>query len=285
MGVLDKILKPTDSEGIKIAKIGAIAIVFAAIITTAPIIIGMFSKDRASNTINPSNIGSSFNVIGGGGNVYLTVSENVSETITSQVLKELQSELNGTENNITLTKEEIRLLSQALKDLDQRTSGITVLPDGRTEFGLQGGIIAGTPSIVIQEQNTAESDFNSGNYTAAFNHAQNAIKAYEAAKKYESQNILYKEFIPPESVSKIYITGAKTAGQLGNYSLAYQYAKTALDTSDTPANNEIVAFSLYWLGNYSDALKYSKRALQAEPNNSWFIGLNNEILKANATQN
>jgi tetratricopeptide (TPR) repeat protein len=273
------VINPTDSDTIKAAKIGAVAIIIAAAIGG---IFALYPKDKSSNTINPSNIGSSINVIGDiRGNVYLNAPENVSETTTSRVIRELQSELNQTENNVTLTREEIRLLSLALKDLDQRTSDIQKLPDGRTKFG---AMISGTPSIVIQEYNAAEDNFKSGDYNAAFYHAQNAIKAYEESKKEETGANFVSGNFNPEGVSMIYITGAKTAQKIGNNSLAYQYAKTALDASDTPFNNAAVASTLLYLGNYTDALNYSKKALQAEPNNSWFIGLNYDILKANAMQ-
>jgi len=283
MGIRDIFfINPTDSDTIKAAKITLYGVIIVAVIA------GLFqlsSNNKSSNIISPSDSISSINLIGDiRGNVYLNIPENVSETTTSRAIKELQSELNRTENNVTLTREEIRLISQALKDLDQRTSGIKILPDGRTEFGLQGGIITGAPSIVIQEQNAAQASLKSGDYNAGFNHAQNAIKAYEDAKKYESQNILYKEFLPPESVSKVYLTGAMAAQQLGNNSLANQYIKTALDTSNIPNNNAAAAIILLNMGNYTDALNYSKKALEAEPNNSLFIGLNNEILKANAMQ-
>lgn len=275
-------INPTDSDTIKAAKIAFYGAIIVAVIAG---IFQQYSNNKSSNIISPSDIGSSINVIGDiRGNVYLNIPENVSETTTSRAIKELQSELNRTENNVTLTREEIRLISQALIDLDQRTSGIKILPDGRTEFGLQGGIIAGPPSIVIQEQNATLASLKSGDYNAGFNHAQNAIKAYEDAKKYESQTILYKEFLSPESVSKVYLTGVFAAQQLENHSLAYQYAMTALDTYDNPINNAALASTLLNLGNYTDALNYSKKALQAEPNNSLFIGLNNDILKAIAMQ-
>ncbi len=283
MGIRDIFfINPTDSDTIKVAKITLYGAIIVAVIAG---LFQLYSNNKSSNIISPSDIGSSINVIGDiGGNVYLNLPENVSETTTSRVIRELQSALNRTENNVTLTRDEIRLLSQALKDLDQRTSGITVLPDGRTEFGLQGGIIAGHSTVVIQEFNASREKFDSGDYNAAFNHAQNTIKAYEDGKKYESRNILYKEFIAPEGVSKIYLIGAITAQKIGNKSLTYQYAKTALDASDTPFNNAVVAAALLDLGNYTNALNYSKKSLQAEPNNTWFIGLNNDILKAIAMQ-
>lgn len=166
--------------------------------------------------------------------------------------------------------------NSCLTIIDERTSGISTLPDGRIKFG---GVIAGMPSIVIQEYNAAEENFKSGDYSASFNHAQNAIKAYEDSKKEETGATSIGGSLNPDGVSILYTTGAKIAQKVGNNSLAYQYAKTALDTYDTPFNNAAVASTLYNLGKFSDALPYIKKALQAEPNNSWFIGLNDNILK------
>lgn len=280
MGIRDIfVINPTDSDTIKAAKITLYGVIIVAVIAG---IFQLYSNNKSSNMISPNNVGSSINVIGDiKGNIYLNATENLPETTTSKVIKELQREVNQTESNVTLTREEIRLLSQALKDLDERTSGIRKLPDGRTKFG---GVIAGIPSIVQQEYDIAvekynSPDYKSGDYIAALNHIQIAIKAYEDSKKEETGATLYEGSLKPEGVSLLYIAGARSAQRLGNYSLAYQYAKTALNAYDTPSNNADVASTLYNLGNYTDALNYSKKALQAEPNDSFFINLNKEILK------
>ncbi|WAM22600.1 MAG: hypothetical protein OI715_00475 (plasmid) [Candidatus Methanoperedens sp.] len=173
---------------------------------------------------------------------------------------------------------------------EECSSGIKVLPDGRFKSeGMEKGsyVIIGTPSIVIQEYNAAENNYTSGHYNAAFNHAQNAIKAYEDSKTEEFGVYYNNGILGPDWVSMLYITGTNTAQELGDYTLAhqyaalaYQYANRALHNYDTPFNNAEVAITLYNLGKYMDALNYSKKALQVEPNNSWFISVNNDILKA-----
>lgn len=203
---------------------------------------------------------------------------NVPETATKETIKrfeEIEKRVNQTEDKVELTREEIRLLAQALKDLDQRTSGIEKLPDGRTKFGY---MVSGTPSVVIQEHNTAATYFESGDYNSALVHSQNAIKAYEDSQKVDV-GIIVGGALTQESVSKMYYLGALIAQRLGKDDLAYQYAKKALDTNPSlPINNAELASTLYNLGKYQEALGYIETALKDEPNNSEFLDLKKMIL-------
>lgn len=204
---------------------------------------------------------------------------NVPETATKEAIKrfeELENKVNQTEDKIELTREEIRLLSQALKDLDQRTSGITKLPDGRTKFG---GMISGTPSIVIQEQNSAAELFSSGNYAAALLHSQNAIKAYEDSVKEEaSVGLIQGGRFSHEDIGKLYFLGAGSAYYLKQYELSYQYAKKAVEHNPSPTYYAALSETLYELGKYQEALENIEKSLQAEPNNSGFLELKKLIL-------
>lgn len=266
------VINSTDSDTIKAAKIGAVAIIIAAVIG---VIFVLYPKDKSSSdTINSGDIQSS--MIGGGvGNTYIY--NNVPESATRQAIKgfeELQKRLNQTDDKVELTKQQIELLSQALKDLDQRTSGIEKLPDGRTKFG---SMVSGTPSILIQEQNLAASYFDSGNYTAALIHSEIAIKAYEDSQRGQTGIIIGSQ-LNPEDVGKIYFLGALAAQYLNQKELANQYAKKALDANPSPINNAVYATTLYNLGRYKESLDYIEKAVQAEPNNSDFLDWKKRIL-------
>lgn len=254
---------------IKAAIIGAIALIIAAFIT------GIFqlpSNDKSSDTINSGYAQNS--IIGGGsGNTYIL--NNAPDTATKEAVTVLEMKLNQTEENVTFTKEQVQLLTQALKDLDERTSALKKLPDGRTKFS---NIIGGNPTIVADENNLAIELFNSGNYTGAFMHSQNAIRLYEDSKK-EDASAFYTMYFTGGEVSKLYNSGRLISQKLGNHSLAYEYAKKADEADSSPSNKEQLAITLYNLGRFQEASEFIEKALQAEPNNLEFMTLKETILK------
>ncbi|MCZ7383704.1 MAG: hypothetical protein O8C63_03020 [Candidatus Methanoperedens sp.] len=254
---------------IKVAIIGATALIIAAFIT------GIFqlpSNDKSTDTINS---GFSQNSIIGGGSGNTFILNNAPDTATKDAITVLEGKLNQTEENITLTKEQVRLLAQALKDLDEKTSGIEKLPDGRTKIG---SIISGTPSIVIQEHNIAASYFDSGNYSAALVHSQKAILAYEDSKQEEATANFFSGQLTPEAIGKLYLLGAASASYLGDGDLAYQYAKKALDADPSPLNYRNLAGALRTLGNITGALEYIDKAIQGDPTNIEYKGFKEEII-------
>lgn len=281
MGLLDKIIKPSDSEAIKVAKIGAVALIMAAIISGIFLFI---DSNKSSDIVTSSNVIGS--IMGKTGDITFsnsTIIYNTPETATKVAitrLNEIENRVNQTEGKVELTIEDIRLLTQALKDLDQRTSGMEKLPDGRTKFG---DMISGEPTVVIKENNIAAAYIESGNYSDAFIHSQNAIRAYEDANNVEDsvkQNKWYniQGHLIPENVGIIYRQGSALAHKLGNYTLAYEYAKKALDADPSMINNALWATVLYEQGKYQEALEYIEKALQVEPNNSVLLELKKAIL-------
>jgi hypothetical protein len=74
----------------------------------------------------------------------------ISNTVTREAFELLESKVANATNTIELTGAEVRKLAQALRDLDQRTSDIEKLPDGRTKFG---SYVAGEPKVVIEAFN------------------------------------------------------------------------------------------------------------------------------------
>jgi hypothetical protein len=76
----------------------------------------------------------------------------VTNSLTREAFESLETALSTATNKLELTAQQVRLPAQALKDLDQRTSGIKKLPDGRTQFGTT---ISGEPTVVIEAFNAA----------------------------------------------------------------------------------------------------------------------------------
>lgn len=266
---------------IKIKSVTIQAALIMGAFTIIAAIIGLYGySDKSSEVTNASG-----NVVGVGktgditiGNYTInTINYNVPETATGEAIKrldEIENRVNQTEGKVELTREEIRFLSQALKELDQRTSGIEKLPDGRTKFG---NIIAGFPTIVAQEHNLSLELAKAGNYTGAFIHIQNAIRLYEDSKK-EDASAAYYQHLTGTGEYIIYNLGRWISQQLGNNSLAYEYAKKADEGESTPNSKEQLAIALYNVGKYKEALEYIEKALQAEPNNSEFLEVKKLIL-------
>lgn len=274
MDILKRIFK-IKSVTIKASLITAAAVIVAAII-------GLYSYSDKSSDITTTSSNVVGSIVGKTGNIAIsnyTINYIVPENATKEAIKqfeELEMRLNQTEGKVELTREEIRLLAQALKDLDQRTSGIQKLPDGRTKFGT---IIAGEPSIVAQELGASEAYFNSKDYSNALMHSENAIKAYEDSKQYEATASMITGRLTQEGLSYMFNLATMSAQRLGKNELAYQYAKRAVEASGTPLNNAVLAETLYDLGKYKEALEYIDKALQDDPKNLEFISLKEMILK------
>ena len=183
----------TKSVTIKAAKITGVFALVAAIIGGIFLLLQDRGNNQSSHVETGGNVEGLISVVQGAGPG--TINYNPPVTATKEAIQELENRLDQTDTKIELTRKEIKLLADALRDLDQRTSGIEKLPDGRTKFG---DFVSGEPSIVIQEHNTAVSDFQNNNFEKAFEHSQNAIKAFEETKKI---NILIStNSLPPETV-------------------------------------------------------------------------------------
>ena len=220
-----------------------------------------FIKDSKNTTINT------------------TINYNLPSTTTEETITELNKKLNQAEEKVELTKKDIKYLTQALRDLDQRTSGIEKLPDGRTKIG---DMISGNPSIVIDTNNMASTKFKEGNYIGALEYSKKAINAYEKTKNIKSKmSSMSTGNLSQENIGIIYRLGAMAAQQVGEKELAYQYAEKATKIDKKAINEALLSTTLYNIGKYPEALKNIEKALQKEPDNSEFIKLKKQIsLKA-----
>lgn len=106
----------------------------------------------------------------------VAINYNVPETETKKAIQMLEDRLSNTTIAVELNREEIRSLAPALKDLDQRTSGIEKLPDGRTKFGK---LITGTPTILLEEHNASIKELDRHNFQVVSEHSKKAIDAFE----------------------------------------------------------------------------------------------------------
>ena len=201
----------------------------------------------------------------------ITINYYVQETQTTKAIDALEQKISDVNASIGLTREEIRLLSLSLKDLNQRTSGIEKLPDGRTKIGR---IVTGEPTIVLEEHNAANINFKNGNYSVALEHSQKAIGALEATEHFSG---MQTGKISDENVGKIYFLGALIAQKRSESELAHKWAKKSVEKQKTPKSQALLATTLFNLGQRVEALNVLNKSLEAFPNNVTLLNYKSRI--------
>jgi tetratricopeptide (TPR) repeat protein len=194
-------------------------------------------------------------------NVTITTNYLVPETETRKLIKVLEDKVNDTNSSLELTRNELRLIAQALKDLDQRTSGIEKLPDGRTRLGT---LITGAPTIVLSEHKAAVDEWGHGKLEAAFQHSQNAIKAYEDSKVgtagVESGKLSH------EDAAKLYYVGAAVAQLQKKIELANTFAEKAAKLNPSVLDKALYSTTLFNVGRPNEAREIVRELLATNPN-------------------
>lgn len=79
----------------------------------------------------------------------------------------VSNSISNTTGKIEFTAQQVQLLAQALKDLDQRTSAIRKMPDGTSQFG---SVVAGQPTVVIEAYKDAVVSYTNNSMRAALTH-------------------------------------------------------------------------------------------------------------------
>lgn len=248
----------TKSVTIKAAWIGGGCVLLAAIVA------GLFTRceHKPASTVTDSP---KVSVSGQAGNI--TINYNVPETVTREAIVALERKVEDANSAVQLTREEVHLLAQALRDLDQRTSGIKKLPDGRTQMG---GFVAGDPVITIQEHEAAVQAYLKSDYKTALEHSTRAIKTYEESNP-ASAVAAAGMILPPEEISKFYYLGSLSAGALGQLDLAFQWSKKADTISPHPEYKAVEVAALSDLGRKDEARSLLEEALKSNPDNAQLL--------------
>jgi hypothetical protein len=115
----------------------------------------MMSANNATNlVIFTGGINNPQTPISAPGGTFNYYSAPISNSVTREAFESFQSivsnAISDATNRVELTAKQVNLLAQALRDLDQRTSGIQKLPDGTTQMGMT---ISGEPTVVIEAYN------------------------------------------------------------------------------------------------------------------------------------
>ena len=248
----------------------------AATPIVAAIVAGLFQlygPSRSQQTITAPEANSSpITMLGTAHDV--TINYNVPDTATRDAVDSLKKKAADTDTAIELTQKELLLLSRALQDLDQRTSSLQKLPDGRT---LVGDFISGTPTIVLEEHEKARRLFTAGDSSAALEYSQKAIKAYEDTK--QVPHVMSSGDLSPENAGKVYMLGASIAQRLQRDELALEYATKAVETQPSAEHQAILATALFNVGKVDEAIAAINKVVDAEPNNQNYRQLRDEMLK------
>ena len=208
--------------------------------------------------------------MGQSGDVNIYMSEPA--TPTTIVTELFEAKLKDQNKNIELNRDDIEKLTNALKDLDQRTSGIKRLPDGRNYLG---GIITGQPSIVIESHNNAVELLRKNDFSNAFQHSKHAIEASESSRQVANDSSGLK----PSSEATLYHIGAYSAHKLKKYTLALQWAKKANTAESNPQRLYLLGLTLFSVNEPNKALDIINEGLTKYPDNQYLTSLEQKITR------
>lgn len=110
-----------------------------------------------------------------------------------------------------------------IADLDQKTEDLEKLPDGRTMFG---GVLAGTPKVILELFNSAARSYSSSDFNTALISSQKAIKALDSSAP-TGVFIDTSTRMSPHGEKLLYLLAASSAIRLGSNNIANEYAKRA----------------------------------------------------------
>jgi len=179
----------------------------------------------------------------------------VSNSVTREAFESLEAAVTNATNQIVLTAHQVQLLAQALHDLDQRTSGIQKLPDGRTQFGQ---LITGIPTVVVDALNAGWKSYTNQDFHTALKYLEQGIDAMEATNP---QNVSMETGRDPAFNGGLYALAAICQQKLGSNVNANAYAEKAIKTDPSPRNKVLYATTLTTLGVQSLTTNDFKKAL------------------------
>ena len=236
----------------------------------------VFSGNAISNriTVDQSTIASQIGSVGfnqgmvfapHGSNVILNVTYgNLPSTVTREAFEALEQKLTNATSTIELTRADVRLLARALRDLDERTSGIEKLPDGRT---MLGNVVAGTPKAVVEAWNAGWHRYTNGDFVGALEHFTNAVAVMRSAEVKAGTNYIgLGGRIMPEGEALLFRLAAECAQHLGQVVLANEFAEMAVKISPDADNQALLATTLHNLGRDSFARGDLASALEKATN-------------------
>jgi tetratricopeptide (TPR) repeat protein len=230
---------------------GIIQTVSAPSGTNSPIFNGV--NMSANSAINPlvfaGNINNPQSPISAPNSVFNYYNVPISNSVTRDAFESFEGSVSNAISNasgkLDLTTQQVQLLAQALKDLDQRTSGIQKLPDGRTQLG-GGEVIFGVPTVFLEAANAGINCFNHFDYSTALKHFVDAINIMEASKPPIILDPRINDFRGP-----LYGFAARCAQNVRSNDIANVYAEKAFEADASPMNKILYTSTLANLAEQS----------------------------------
>ena len=181
---------------------------------------------------------------------------------TLDAIRAIETKLQTNSESLEFTRKELSLLAQALKDLNERTSGIEKLPDGRTKMG---GFVSGMPNVVVERAKVAVTNYVAQKYSAAFYHATNAINAFENSPDgaFTTEHTLVPEFL-----SDLYSIAGDSAAQMTDFKSALELGEKSLQYRDSVEKRLFVAAQMWNVKRRDDALVCLTNAMAKYPNDT-----------------
>jgi len=242
--------------------------VVAALITAAGAVVaafitggfGLLSPRTPTTSLDSVAQGDSSVIVAGPAQNITINQYPASESPTRNAIKALEARLDAAGQELTLQRSDIESIAQALKDLDERTSGIEKLPDGRTRIG---NIVTGTPSVVLDEHAAAVELYEAGQYQDALRHSEAAIAALEVATPPDM--LMASGTLSPGNQAKIYYLAALAAQRLHLNDRALAWAEKAASLSRGAQTLGLYAAALANVGRRTDAVEVVTSALREFP--------------------
>lgn len=138
-------------------------------------------------------------------------------------------------------REENKKADEKLKLLEQKTSEIYRLPDGRTRMG---GMITGEPSVLKEHFDRMIAEYKAQKWQAAYDAAKAGIKVFEDSKKAEGGVAMTTGSVTAEGVAALYSVGAELAQRFSDHDDALTWAEKAVATLPTPERKALLVTAL-----------------------------------------
>jgi len=189
----------------------------------------------------------------------------VSNSVTRDAFEALEARVATATNKIELTVTEVQKLARALRDLDQRTSDIEKLPDGRTRFG---SVISGSQKVIFEAFQAGVQSLTNQDFRGALEQFTRAIDAIQPEPS--GLQIRSDVTLTAEGMEQLYRLASISAQMLGSNTMANTFAEKAVQTHPTSMNRALLATTLANLGletlrkeQYPAALEFLHRAVDA----------------------
>jgi BMFP domain-containing protein YqiC len=142
---------------------------------------------------------------------------------------------------------------EKLKQLEQKTSEIVRLPDGRMKMGI---LVTGSPSVLMEHFDLMLAAYKDREFEVAYREAKTAIKLYEDSKKALTDHYVSAGgTLKPEDVATLYGIGAELAQRFSEHDTALAWAQSAVAAKPSPERRAFLVTALLHAKKTEEAKK------------------------------